>query len=192
MKIGIDFDDVIVNFIDNLMDFYHNKYGKKVTRDQIEIWNWGLYWGVSKEEATKRVDEFHESHDVKELMPLDNAIIALKDLIKRHDITIITSRPVRFKHKVEGWLEHHLGEKIEIIHAGDWHKGQAATKAEICLKLGISLIIEDSGETGLDCASKGVKVLLFDNPWNKKFSHNNIIRVNNWSEAMKKINSGKF
>ena len=62
MKIGIDFDDVITEFTDSLMEFYHKKYGKKVVRDEIKEWDWGLYWGISREEATNRVDEFHETH----------------------------------------------------------------------------------------------------------------------------------
>lgn len=187
MKIGIDFDDVIVNFVDRLMDFYYTKYGKKVNIDEIEIFNWGIYWGVSREEATKRVDEFHETHDVKILPALDNAIYSLQKLMDKNEVFIITGRPIRFGYKIESWLEYHLKRKLRIIHAGEWHKGQAATKAEICKELKIPVLIEDSGETAVDCAENGIKVLLFDKPWNKKFSHKNIIRVQGWKEAMREL-----
>lgn len=171
MKIAIDFDDVIVEFTDTLMEYYHKKYNKKVTKDQILIWDWGLYWRISKEEAIKRVDEFHENHQITQLPPLEDAIASLNNLMKYHEVIIITGRPLRFKHRVEEWLNHHLKKKLEIIHAGEFHKGQAATKAEICKKLGINLILEDSGETALDCANSNIKAILFNKPWNKQFNH---------------------
>ena len=47
MNIGIDFDDVVTEFTDSLMEFYNGKYGKKVVRDEIKEWEWGLYWGIT-------------------------------------------------------------------------------------------------------------------------------------------------
>jgi len=78
----------------------------------------------------------------------------------KHKVIIITGRPVRFKHRVEEWLQHHLKRRLEVIRAGEFHKGQAATKAEICKELGIEVLLEDSGETALDCANSEIKVLL--------------------------------
>jgi|SRR3989344_4567120 len=187
MKIAIDFDDVIVEFTDSLMDYYHKKYHKKVTKDQILIWDWGLYWGIPREEAIKRVNEFHENYSIKELKPLENALDSLNELVKNHELIIITGRPIRFKHKVEEWLNYHLKKKLKIINAGEFHKSQAATKAEICKELDIQLLLEDTGETALDCAKNNIKVLLFDKPWNKQFKHSYIYRVNNWQEAISRI-----
>ncbi len=187
MEIAIDFDDVIVEFTDSLMDYYHKRYNKKVIKDQILVWDWSLYWGISREEAIKRVDEFHENHPAKDLLPLENALESLNNLMKNHKIVIITGRPIRFKHKVEEWLNHHLKNKLEIICAGEFHKGQAASKAEICKERKINLLLEDSGETALKCAEKNIKVILFDKPWNKKYNHKNIFRVNNWKEAIQHI-----
>ena len=188
MKIGIDFDDVINEFTDSLMEFYHKKYGKKVTRDQILIWDWGLYWGISREEATKRVDEFHETNIIDNLIPLKYAINSLKKLMKSHELFIITGRPIRFKSKVDSWLQHHLNNSLNVIHAGEWHKGQAATKAEICKDLNIPILLEDAPNTAKEVAEAGVNVILFDKPWNKNIAHERITRVVNWKEALKAIN----
>ena len=48
-------------------------------------------------------------------------------------------------------------------------------------------MLEDSGETTIDCANVGIKVILFDKPWNKKFKHENIIRVEGWDGASKEL-----
>jgi uncharacterized HAD superfamily protein len=187
MNIGIDFDDVITEFTDSLMEFYHRKYGKKVVREEIKEWDWGLYWGISREEATKRVDEFHETHSVENVNPLENALSSLKKLMKANEIFIITGRPVRFKSKVESWLHYHLKDKLPIIHAGEWHKGQAASKAEICKELKIPILLEDAPNAAIECAKAGVRVILFDYPWNQKLKHKNVKRVKNWLEAVEEI-----
>ena len=188
MKIGIDFDDVINEFTDSLMDFYHKKYGKKVIRDEIRKWDWGLYWGIDREEATKRVDEFHATHNIEDLKPLEDAIKSLKSLIKKYELIIITGRPVRFKWKVQSWLKNKINRDLKIINAGEWHKGQGASKMEICKELNIQILLEDAPNTALDCAKNGIKVILFNKPWNHEVKHKFILRVENWKEAMKEIN----
>ena len=94
MKIGIDFDDVINEFTGSLMSYYHKKYGKKVNKEEILVWDWGLYWEIPREEAVRRVDIFHETYDVKNILPLEKAIVSLNELMKDHEVVIITSRPV--------------------------------------------------------------------------------------------------
>jgi len=188
MKIGIDLDDVTADFFEALLRFYHKKFGKLHKKEEFKEWKWGPVWGVSREEGIKIVDEFHEKHNIDEVQPLKHAINSLHHLLRDHELFIITSRPVRFKSKVESWLKHHLGDvKIEVIHAGDWHKGQAATKKEICKERDIHILLEDAPDTALECAKAGVRVILFDYPWNQAVSHKNIIRVKNWLEAVEEI-----
>lgn len=190
MKIALDLDDVLADFTSALMKFYHTKYGKKVSLQDIKIWDWRLYWGISREEAIRRVDEFHEGHSLTEVLPVGGAAESISYLLERkHSLYVITNRPIRFNTLAKSWIKSFLKtDAIPIIHAGDFHKHQAATKSEICRELGISLLIEDSGETALDCANQGIKVILFDKPWNSNFSHSNIFRVSGWTEAISKIN----
>ena len=140
MKIAIDFDDVIIEFTDALMNYYHKKYNKRITKDQILIWDWGLYWNIPREEAIRRVDEFHENHTIEDIKPLENALDSLNKLMQNHKLIIITGRPIRFKHRVKEWLNRHLKKTLKIICAGEFHSGQAATKARICKELGVKII----------------------------------------------------
>ncbi|MEK6925330.1 MAG: hypothetical protein AABW71_03785 [Nanoarchaeota archaeon] len=191
MKIGIDFDDVITNFTDSLMNYHNKKYGTNILREQIIEWNWGVYWGIEREEADKRVNEFHEIHNTDNIKPLAEAIYSLKKLMKNNKVFIITGRPIKFKSKTEEWLKHHIKEDLEIIFAGEWHENQGASKATICKKMNIPVLLEDAPPAAIDCANQGIKVILFDNPWNKKLEHKNIIRVNNWKEAVEEVNKLK-
>ena len=59
------------------------------------------------------------------------------------------------------------------------------TKEEICFDLNVDILIEDNLEHAKNCASKGIKVLLFDAPWNKSESlPKEITRVKSWDEII--------
>lgn len=191
MKIGLDLDDVTVDFFQALLNYYNKKYERNDKPNDFKEFKWWPVWRISREEAIRRVDEFHETHNIKDIKPIEGAIDSVNKLIEYNELFIITSRPIRFKSKVESWIKHHLNKEIKVIHAGDFHKGQSATKAEICKELGIEIMIEDAGETASDCAENGTKVLLFDKSWNKKVEHKNITRVKNWKEVLKIIKNFK-
>lgn len=190
MKIGIDFDDIVIDFFTYLLDWHNKKYNRNDKKQDFKIFDWGPVWQVSKEENIRRVNEFHETQDIKNILPMKDAVPSLKFLENKHELIIVTGRPSKFGEKVEIWLEHYLGKKLKIIHAGESvHKGKAATKAEICLQNGISILIEDAPKTALDCANSGINVILFDNTWNKNTKHKNITRVKGWKGALKVINN---
>jgi len=187
MNIGIDLDEVTADFFGALLKFYHKKKGKLYTKEDFTKFEWWPKIGANREEAIKIVDEFHETHNLEDVIPLEHAVDSILNLLKNHKLIVITGRPLRFKAKTEQWVNHHIRANIKIIHAGEFHKGQAETKAQICQKLKIPILLEDAPETALDCANSGVKVILFEMPWNRHIKHKNIIRVKNWLEAVEEI-----
>ena len=191
MKIAMDLDEVIADFMSALLDFYYVKKGKRHSVSEFKKYKWWPVWGMEKEESIKLVDEFHDTHKLDEIKLVDGALEVISNLMKNgNEIYIITARPSRFKKKVESWIKHHIKtNKIKVIHAGDFHKGQSATKAEICNEIGVKIILEDSGETALQCVEKGISVILFDKPWNKNYHHKRIKRVYNWGEVMEIISA---
>lgn len=58
-----------------------------------------------------------------------------------------------------------------------------------CSKLGVDIMIEDKPEVALYLAEQGIKVLLFDAPYNKEVRHQNITRVFNWDECYEQVHS---
>ena len=61
MKIGIDVDDVIFEFLNSFLDFYNNKTGKKFLKEQFSSYYFWEITGETREEGVKLVDEFHNS-----------------------------------------------------------------------------------------------------------------------------------
>ena len=56
-----------------------------------------------------------------------------------------------------------------------------------CEKLKIDVMIDDHKEVALFLAQNGVKVLLYDTPYNQGLVHPNITRVYNWNEIKRNI-----
>ena len=52
-----------------------------------------------------------------------------------------------------------------------------------CRKYSVDIMIDDKPEVVYYLAEKGIKVLLFDAPYNQEVSGKNIIRVKDWEEV---------
>ncbi|MDD3241923.1 MAG: 1-acyl-sn-glycerol-3-phosphate acyltransferase [Bacilli bacterium] len=61
-----------------------------------------------------------------------------------------------------------------------------------CNKLDVDIMIEDKPEVANYLNEKGVKVLLFDNPYNQDVKGENITRIYNWDDAYTEIRKFKM
>jgi len=188
MHIGLDLDEVVAEFFDEVIKFYHKKTGELHKKENMKSYNFWELWDISREEAVNLIEDFHENHNVDTITPVEKAIESVNHLLTKNKITIITARPSKFKHKVESWLNKHFPEaNLEVIYASGFHGNQYKTKPQICKDINVDLIIEDSLQTAKECATKGIKVILFDKPWNQSQEQENITRVFHWPQAVKEI-----
>ena len=188
MKIALDLDEVTADFLDHFLIFYHKKTGRLFEKKNITSYDWWSHLSMTKGELTNLINEFHLNHG-NEISAVKHAIDSINKLVDNHSIIIITSRPSIFKEKTESWIKKHLENiPLDVYFSSDFSQQIGKTKSELCRELEVSVILEDSGEYALDCAKNGTKAILFDKPWNANFKHENIIRVNNWIEALGAIN----
>ncbi|MAG38384.1 hypothetical protein CMI45_03295 [Candidatus Pacearchaeota archaeon] len=191
MKIAIDLDDVISSTLARVIPFYNERTNSNTKREDYTDYDWTKIWGCSKEEMLKIWNEFAKSKNYEEILPIKDAIPSVLSLMEKNEITIMTARSRDIKNETLNWLKKYFQEKeIDLIFTGEFGKvdGIKKSKAEICNKLRIPLIIEDNGEYSLQCAEEGIKVILFDALHNRSASHENITRVSGWEEAMPLIN----
>lgn len=188
MKIGLDFDDVTAHFMDPLLEFYNNKKSKNHQQDESKEYDFWVNWGITKEEGIRLIDEFHHTQNVETTKPIEGAIESIKKIMHNGDkLFIITARPLKFKKKIEEWILHHFEDhRIEVISI-EFYNGKSATKSQICKGLSIEIMLEDSGKNAVECANEGIKVILFNKPWNQNYSHINITRVDGWQEALQQL-----
>ena len=188
MKIGIDIDDVVAEFIEKYLEFYKKNYGPKIFyKDFVDYRIWKMT-NLSKEEAYQSVYNFYNSSLFDEIKLLEGVQDSVKTLSKNHEIIFITSRPNLLRGKTNIFLKNHFPEiNFKTLFSGEWshHNQEAKSKGKICLDNQISFMIEDNHTYAEDCAEKGIKVFLLDKPWNQEVSeHENITRVKDWKEIL--------
>jgi len=186
MKIGIDLDDVLVEFVPGFLDFHNARYRKKIRADDIhsfDIWECGI--GTTREEASLFMKEFYESSEFDSIPLVKGAKEAVNYLSKSNDLSIITSRKLEAREKTERFLEKHFPEMPVFYSRGNYSPGK--TKAEICGDLEMDVFIEDCLEYALECSGKVERVFLFDRQWNQADVNGNILRVFNWQEILNKL-----
>jgi len=190
MKIGIDIDEIVTEFVKGYLKVYNKKHGRDARYDKIFSYNLWEPLNISREEAIILADEFYDSQHFQEIELVEGAIEAINKLGKENEIFFITSRPGHIKDKTREFIMKHFSQiKSEIIHSGDFWGGLGSrTKAQICSELKLDFMIEDNKLYSQEIANSGIKVFLMDKPWNIGVEEsNNLVRVKNWEEVMKLI-----
>lgn len=184
-KIGIDIDEVVVEFIKHFLDYSNQKNRTSFKVEDIHSYHlWETPIHNSKEESISEVMEFQSSFHFEKINLIKGAKEIIFEMARTSHIYFVTSRPTEIKEKTEKFLKQNFQEiEFEIIHSGEIYGGKS--KSEICNEIGLNFIVEDNPYYALDCAEKGVKVFLLDKPWNRNYSyHDNITKIKNWSEIL--------
>lgn len=187
-KIGIDIDEVVVEFMAGYLKFHnlhHNTNYKLEDITNYHLWKSGFH--KTKGESVKDVTKFSDSVYFDSLVFVNGAKQGLSSLLESYKTYFITSRSDRLKEKTLSFFNSNFSKNgYKIVFSGEIYGGKV--KWEICKDLGISLLIEDNPDYALNCAKKGIKVFLFDKPWNKNYEkHENIVKVRDWDEIMEKL-----
>jgi len=191
MKIGIDIDEVIAEFLESFLDFYNSKYNRDFKKEDFKDYKFEEILGGTSNETAKLIQE--HGYD-KEIKLVEGALDAVKELSKKHELIILTARHPMFKDKTERFLDQHFGNIFsQILYTGEVFQKYGTTKSDLCKQLGIEIIIEDNKLFSKECAEKGISVFLMSRPWNRDcLEHKNILRVKNWNEVLEKINGGNY
>ena len=186
LKIGIDIDEVIVEYLDKFLEFYNPKFDKSFSKKDFKTYYFEDTIGGSHDNAVELVKEMGCDCDFK---LVDGSKEGVKHILDNHNVFAITSRHSIFKNSTFNFLKGHFGDRFEdILFTGEAFQESGITKADLCAELGINVIIEDNIIFAKECIEKGVKVILLDKPWNQdNFEHGNFFRVNNWEGVLERI-----
>ena len=187
MIIGVDLDDVLMDFNTGLCTFHNARYGTSLVRENLISYALEETWGCDREEAVRRVREFYHSSEHFTTQPILGAVEVIRELQDAgRTIAVITSRPESISIQTYSWLERHFPSLVGNVHFAShfFHQETKITKVEICQKLGIEIFIDDAPFHVESVATVVGQVLLFDAPWNRgcDFTLPNIQRVDSWDE----------
>jgi uncharacterized protein len=187
--IGIDFDDILLNFSDAFIVFHNSRYGTTHKREDITSFYLEEVWGVSFEEIHKRLHEFYRSEEHKNASPIIGSIEAITELAKNNVLHIVTASPEEIKQEIRIWLGKHYPDVFKDIHytRKSLFDKSSRKKAEICAEQGIEVFIDDSLHNAADLSSNGIPVFLLDTSWNKGEVNPLVTRVYSWDEILKRF-----
>jgi len=188
MKIGIDLDDVIVDYMGGFCKFYNYKHGTNFSISDFKSYHIWETIGGTRLQAISLVRKFYNSYLFDRLKLIRGAKEGVREIFNNHDSEIITARFGYFKIKTERCLKKNFKDiDLRVFYPGFFNA--AEKKLRICQERGIELMIEDNKDYALKIARGGIKVLLFDRPWNRdgEIKEGNIIPVKNWNEILEKI-----
>ena len=192
MNIGIDIDNVISNFDEELL--------KEYIKHDKELRNSGI---INKNAKYIRNDMFDWSEEEDNIFYKENieriaknlkVIEGAKEYIDKlkkdgHNIYIITGRdngeysdPYNM---TKEWLQENNIYYDKLIFTDAYDKSQ---KSKECIKNNVEIMIDDSVSICKNCVESGITTLIMDKPYNRE---ENITRVKNWKEIYEYITNYK-
>lgn len=189
-SIAIDLDDVVVETAQKILEYYNSKYETTIRLEQYYSRDFSGVWKApDADTAIRRVNGYLDTQEYRALVPVKEAIGAIRALAEKYDLHIVTGRPDFTESATREWLQTHFPDIFEHVLFTNFfsYSGQPTiSKAEICKKIGATHLIDDHLHHAFEAEEAGICVLLFGNyPWNKvKTLPKNMIRVNNWQEVL--------
>lgn len=171
MKIGIDMDGVIIDTINFISREFTETFGSKVTPGDI-------VYGLNRLEGADRMFEEKGEYLLCSLDPMEHAVEAINSLGARHEIHIVSARFRMHYDATLEWIRKHGIKADEIIFT------EGGGKADICIRNGIDLLIEDSLSNALEVSAAGIPVILLSTEYNRAEVPDNISYCDSWSDIL--------
>ncbi len=163
MHIGWDLDDVTTNLTEELIRMYNSKYDKNVMLDEVND------WCFFPEEVHKEM----KKAGYKKLKLKVPARRILQELKKRGDrVSIITYRSPKCEEETREWLERNIGGLYDTVYFA------GGTKLEVCRRIGIHVLVDDSKRQVTDvCRELGIHAIMLRTPMNMEIKNSELIHV---------------
>lgn len=189
MKIAVDVDEVLFDFITPFLEFYNVRHGATWKREQIHTYNLWEQFGIEKQQAVDEVREFYKSQEFRNLSLVRYAFDVCNDLSKDHELYAVTSRPAFISGETIEQVETGFPGVFRGIHlTNQWgDEGAKRTKGEVCIELGAAALVDDSYDYLFEAREKGINGLLLHSPWNVGFSSKGIQRVYSWEDVPREV-----
>ncbi|MBI4512739.1 MAG: hypothetical protein HY702_01395 [Gemmatimonadetes bacterium] len=158
MRLGIDIDGVVLDFVTAFCTTCRERYGYAIRYEDIVCHDLGQVLGVGSKTLERLIEETLESELIK---PYSGAVEGLRRLRQQgHVVELLTSRPQTLRKRTEAVLRQYNVAYDKIIFALFLQK---VAKVEA-----LDLFIEDSLAEALEVVGNGTPVLIYKHPWNER------------------------
>ena len=181
LVIGMDIDGVIVDFGSAILPMLSEVCDRPVLYQDLCSWDLGQALKIDEKTMAHTWQQILGSDLLQHADPIKGAIEGLSTLSK-HEIWLVTSRPVSTQTLTLSWLHEHKVryDHIEFNRRGD--KYSVSPKFDV--------FVEDFVEEAYAIAEAGIFTILFNQPWNNPASlPKNCKRVYDWDGLLLLINN---
>lgn len=182
--LAVDFDDVLFDCNDALQRIICNEFHD--TSPYMEFI--GKHPQLKNEIFRFLYGSYHQDSTM-----IYGAYDVLSQLAKNHQMIVVTGRSESTRRQTEKWLGNNFPTLFSGIYFANtflrWKNESERKKSNICLDIGVDILIDDSVEEAIEVSSVGVTVLLFDRPWNRTVVSGSLFRVNGWSHVLDKLSN---
>ncbi len=184
---GFDLDGVLFETFQPLIDYYNRRFGTSFKREDFRQFQPCKTWGGTRERDHEIIKEFYQSEDFKRIVPVQDAVEGINSI--EGDKVIITSRPDEIKQATYDCIDLFFYKKFEAIYfSNEFFGGKGKTKPVFCNEIGIRTFVEDNLETGIQCASQGIRAIVLDSPWNQSSVElHGVERAQDWPDIVRII-----
>ncbi len=192
MKIAVDIDEVLGEFIREFLNWYNREHGTNWTFEDITDYHWPNIFGNTVEEAIDDVHKFFETDGFKNMPLVVGAKEGIGELGKSHELYAVTGRQNVVKEITHEWLDRNFPNVFKVIEFTNNYPKDGSptlTKGGVCGRLGCEVLIDDDTRHVESLMKYGVKLIVPHKPWNGHHRlPDSIIRVDNWSEIVEAVN----
>ena len=174
LNICIDIDGTITSPY-HFIPYLNELYNKSITEEECNTINWESLYGIKMDTM---INEFHEKymHSYQEAKVVEKAKDIIMALKQNHNLYFVTARDEKLTDITKNWLDENGFNEIDVYLLGSDYKIEKAKELEC------HIFIEDNPSNALQLVNEGMKVLLINTNYNKDIEHENIIRVNDWTD----------
>lgn len=187
----LDVDDVLAETTRAIARVASELFGTGVRFEQMRTFNLQHSLALTAQQHDELVSAIHEPDFLSGLSPIDGAVEHVERLATvGARVSVVTGRPPDSRAPTESWLQAH-GFSFEVLHMVDKydrHQGPDVVSLEALPGHGYDVAVEDSPSVARFLANHGVRVLLFDRPWNHDARLPQAVeRVHSWEQVAERL-----
>lgn len=174
--VAVDIDNVLGATAEMIADFSNKTWGTDLDATHFNE-DFSVMWGVSSQEAVKRVAYLYQSDIFAHISPIDDAFTVLSMLKDQYRFVTLSSRLSSVATLTRQWLDRYYpGIFVEQYYSGiydvsDTQKTSrvAHTKGESAHAVGAICLVDDEPKHCLGAQQYGIDAVLFGNyRWNNQ------------------------
>ena len=185
MRIGLDVDEVLAEFLRGMLPWLREEYGVDVAWRDMHTNAFYEAWHVPEDVARERIDRFLESRVFKELDRVPGSRASVARLAGEHSLVVVTSRPLYVESVTRQWLVKRYGDVFdEVLLTNSHGVGASTSKAALVDEYGVDVLVDDNpGYCDRVVRETSCDAVLLSKPWNRVEVDERVFDAVSWGDV---------